>query len=317
MSFKSTIRKINAANKRAIRESERRRRELQRRQREVQKLQEFEAARLEVEIYENRVEVLKSIHKDCSETFNWELIKSEDPPFLPGETGHYEKEAREKLRNYKPGILDKMFNRSEVRKKLLEQEIQKAKEVDQQEYKNWQERIQLAKDVLTGDKDTYIRIIEELAPLNDINEIGSSISFSVLDSKTIEASVSVHSEDVIPNTIKSLTSTGKLSSKKMPKGQYNELYQDYVCGVVLRIARELFALLPIEVVYIHALADLLNTSTGHLEEQPILSVMIPRKTLERLNFDLIDCSDSMTNFKHNMQFSKTSGFKPVERITTA
>ncbi len=100
----------------------------------------------------------------------------------------------------------------------------------------------------------------------------------------------------------------------MPKGQYYELYQDYVCGCALRMAREMFALLPLQNVYIHALGEFLNTKTGHLDEGPVLSVQIPRATLEKLNFSKIDPSDSMTNFKYNMKFKKTQGFDFIEKL---
>jgi hypothetical protein len=47
----------------------------------------------------------------------------------------------------------------------------------------------------------------------------------------------------------------------------------------------------------------------------ILSVRIEKSRLETLNFETIDCSDAMQNFKHNMKFKKTKGFDPVEKLT--
>ncbi|PKN14311.1 MAG: hypothetical protein CVU67_06320, partial [Deltaproteobacteria bacterium HGW-Deltaproteobacteria-24] len=55
-------------------------------------------------------------------------------------------------------------------------------------------------------------------------------------------------------------------------------------------------------------------STGHEELLPIVSVLISKQKFESLNLNLIDSSDSMTNFIHNMDFKKASGFKAVERI---
>lgn len=100
----------------------------------------------------------------------------------------------------------------------------------------------------------------------------------------------------------------------MPKGRFYELYQDYVCSCILRVARELFALLPIEMVIIHAIGNLLNSKTGHLEDKPIISVATPRKTLETFNFEMLDPSDSMENFVHKMTFKKTKGFEAVEKL---
>ena len=101
----------------------------------------------------------------------------------------------------------------------------------------------------------------------------------------------------------------------MNKGKFNELYQDYICSCVLRVARELFALLPIENVFVTAIGELLNKQSGHIEEQPILSVNIPKNSLDKLNLGLIDPSDSMRNFVHNMDFKKTTGFNAVTRLS--
>ena len=100
----------------------------------------------------------------------------------------------------------------------------------------------------------------------------------------------------------------------MPKTRFYELYQDYVCGCVLRVARELFALLPIETSIITAVTPLLNSKTGHMEDQEILSAVIPRKTTEVLDFRYLDPSDSLENFVHNMNFRKTKGFAAVKTI---
>lgn len=108
---------------------------------------------------------------------------------------------------------------------------------------------------------------------------------------------------------------GKLSIKPIPKGKFYEIYQDYVCSSVLRVAREFYALLPADMLIITAMTDLLNTKTGHIEEQPILSAVIPRKTLKNLNFETLDPSDSMGNFVHQMNFKKTKGFSAIEPIT--
>ena len=100
----------------------------------------------------------------------------------------------------------------------------------------------------------------------------------------------------------------------MPKTRFSELYQDYVCSVVLRVGREIFALLPVEYVRISAIANMLNTQIGLMEEKPILSVIIKPETLNKINFHTVDPSDCMRNFVHSMKFKKTSGFEAVDKI---
>ena len=93
-----------------------------------------------------------------------------------------------------------------------------------------------------------------------------------------------------------------------------DIMQDYVCSCVLRIARDLFAILPVTTVLIHAQDSFIDTSIGNSVKQDILSVLITRDKMEIMDFDLIDPSDAMSNFIHNMKFLKTKGFQPITRI---
>lgn len=138
----------------------------------------------------------------------------------------------------------------------------------------------------------------------------------VSDELPTVATVGVASvEDIVPTEQKSLLASGKLSVKQMPKGRHNELYQDYVCGASLLVANTVLGMLPIPELIVTAKSEMLNTSTGHIEETPILSMFVPRATLARLNLGLVDASDAMSNFTHNMDFLKTKGFRSVEPVS--
>ncbi|WP_235369372.1 hypothetical protein [Pseudomonas fluorescens] len=96
--------------------------------------------------------------------------------------------------------------------------------------------------------------------------------------------------------------------------RFNELHQDYVCSCALRVGRELLAILPDDLVIVTALDNVLNSSTGHMEEQPILSVAFSRLTVDGLNLETIDPSDAMKNFVHTMSFKKGAGFSAVAAL---
>ena len=100
----------------------------------------------------------------------------------------------------------------------------------------------------------------------------------------------------------------------MPLPRRHQLHQDYVCGCALRVARELFALLPIGVVVATAFEDLLNPQTGQLEPHPLLSVAVPRGSVDRIRWEAVNPSDAMANFIHRMGFKKLLGLVPVVPI---
>lgn len=127
-------------------------------------------------------------------------------------------------------------------------------------------------------------------------------------------SFDVNVEKVIPEKALSLTKTGKLSEKNIPKTIFFDLYQDYVCSSALRISRDMFALLPVDNVFVHAYENQINPATGYQEKTPILSVKYDKITMNRLNFTNLDPSEALTNFQHNMNFRKTKGFGEVAVI---
>jgi hypothetical protein len=221
--------------------------------------------------------------------------------------------------------MSKLLGRAKRQREELSRALEEARKQDEREYEisvkdyerayaDWEEQQELAAGVLAGNREAFVDVINKMNPFSDIGELGSSVRFNVASTSLIEAHIQVNGERVVPSHIKALLKSGKLSVKEMPKSRFFELYQDYVCGCVLRVARELFALLPIEMAIVTAEGAILNASTGHMENRPILSVAIPRETLSKLNFDTLDPSDALSNFLHRMDFKKGRGFAAVERI---
>ena len=310
---------------RSVREAERARRELASQQKEAAKMQELERVQYKVKVYKNRIDCLLSIHKECGDIWDWETIKLSPPPTQPQRLNTYQKDAQTKLNEFKPSLCDKLFRRVDSKRNSLQQALERAKEIDEieyqieiqtytEDYQDWTATIDIAEKISTGSSEAYLEAIKHIDPFEDICDLGSSFEFKVPDKSTIEVRIQVNSENVIPSKIKSLLKNGQLSEKKMPKQQFYEIYQDYVCGCVLRTARELFALLPIELVIVTAVGKFLNTQTGNSEEKIVVSVAIPKSTLETLKFSCLDPSDSMSNFVHRMKFKKTQGFSSVEAI---
>ena len=325
MTLNSVLRSMAASARRAERESIRRQRENSLQMKQYAKQQEVEFAALEVEQFENRVALLKTMHQDCSIPWDWKRVNDSPPPEEPNKLDKYERIAVNNLNNYEPSFLDKLFRKIDKKISAFNEQITVSKNKDEVEYKNnlakyevdhkeWNEIRNLSAKILAGDITAYKEATEQVNPFSEISEIGSSIEFNVLSRDLIDITLNVNSSEAIPSEEKAQLKSGKLSIKEMPKAKFFELYQDYVCSCVLRVAREIFALLPLEKALITAVAELLNTKTGHLESQPILSVLIPKTTLDRLNFDSIDPSDSINNFKCNMSFKKTVGFDIVEKM---
>ena len=91
------------------------------------------------------------------------------------------------------------------------------------EHDAWQQEYDIAQGVLTGTGKAKLDAIKLIDPFTDISHLGTSIKFSIGETGLVEASLGVHGTRVIPSEVKSLLQSGKLSTKKMPAGKYNEL----------------------------------------------------------------------------------------------
>jgi hypothetical protein len=285
-----------AMNRAAVRHQ----RELQRQQKLIAKMQDAEKAAYEVQVYENHIDLLLSVHKECGEPYDWAEIGRSEPAPKPERLSANEDAAKLNLSSLKLGLSDKLLGRGDAKKKQLLDAIEEAKRQDerdyqealtsyQNEYEEWQTAKGLSTKILAGDMPAYIEAIKKVDPFSDINVLGSSYGITINSKSMLTATLNVNGENVIPTEIKSLTKSGKLSTKPMPKSRFLEYYQDYVCGSSLRVARELFALLPIDMVIVNAIGSLLNKQTGHLEDTPILSIAIPMCSPESISHLLLFC----------------------------
>ena len=325
MGWKGNVRSIGTAVRTAERNAKKRQKELERQQTQYKKMQALEQAAYEVDVYQNHIEVIQSTHKECSPPVDWNKISLSSQPKKPNKINTNEQKTRLALEAYKPGLIDRLFKQEEKKRKQFHEQLNEAIQLDEIHYKSqtshwkkesaeWEEMITIANALLSGKAEAKIEAIENLQPFSEISNIGSSLSISVYENGILEATINVHGTEIVPAEIKSLLKSGKLSVKSMPKSKFNEIYQDYVCSCALRVGNELFSTIPDNLVIVTAVDDLLNPQTGHLDEVPILSVAVSRNTINNLNLETLDPSDSMVNFKHNMIFKKTKGFEQVERI---
>lgn len=173
----------------------------------------------------------------------------------------------------------------------------------------------LAAGVISGDPGALQGALEEVDPFEELREVGVNLDVSFPGNGVAVVALTAHERTVIPEHQESLTTRGKLSSKKMPKGLGNEIYQDYLCGAALRACRELFAALPLEWIVATVHTDMLDLRTGHVGAAPVLSLVAPRRTVEGLRYEGLDPSEAMANFTCRMTFKKGTGMARIEPLT--
>ena len=320
----SFIRSAAVAGRRAQRSHQRRTREAAKDYKSQLKQEAISSAAKAVDKYEEYIDVLKSVHKDVSDTVDWAALLNEAAPAEPVLSNRNEKAANAHLLAFKPSFLDKIFGTSRKKIEKLTKKVEVAKQIDQTDFntlirqhkeslEEQQTLKRIAKGILENDIHSYRDAMDYFKPFSEISELGSKMDID-FTAHSVTLHLQVNSVSIIPNYILSLTSTGKLSRKNMSATKFNELYQDYVCSCILRVARETLAYLPVNLVVVNAIGEIYNSATGITKEEVIVSVAISPNKLNEINFDLIDPSDSMKNFICNMKFGKTTGFTPVQKI---
>lgn len=317
MGWRGTLRSLEAASRRAARDAERRHKA------HLRELELIEAEET-VLAYEEYLEKITTLHCDLEADVDWEELENADEPLAPTIDLSQFETANQNADNYKPNILVQLLGLTNQRSAKLRKKAADLKasaeakyrnelECYEKDYSDWQSLRQIARRIKEGDPKSFLSGLEKVGTFGEIEGLGASLEFRIDEQNTFHVELDVHSDDIIPDTKYSLLKSGRLSEKNMPKGEFNSLYQDYVCSALLRATHEVFGLLPVKNVIATAQDMLVNSATGHLEKQPLVSAFIPRETLETIKLESVDPSDCFKNFVHTMKFKKTQGFEPVER----
>lgn len=186
MSFSGMMRSLAAAERRRERESRRRQRELEKRQKEIARMEELERARYEVEVFENYLDVLMSIHKESGPVWDWSEIVSSSPPPRPERGTEYEISAKKNLEQFKPDVADKLLRRTESKRDALKEAVELAVKQDDDAYQDalrqheidlmeWNRFKELGSGILAGSVSQYVKAVEAINPFAELSDLGSSV----------------------------------------------------------------------------------------------------------------------------------------------
>lgn len=318
MGWRGTLRAIEASSRRAARDAERR-------DKAKRKEAELEYAESTATAFRDYLTQITTLHIADPATIDWHARATATEPKEPRRASHHEDQARNKLETYKPTFLARLLKLENRRRISLQNAIDAAAEQDktdfaelseryEQAHATWKDNKDIAERLLAGDATAFINAIRTANRFEQISDIGTKIEVRVTDDRGIYFDLNVMSEEVVPSEKYTLLQSGRLSTREMPKGEFFELYKDYVCSCLLRVAVEAFATIPIKSVVVTALDEMINPKNGLLEKQALVSAFIPKETLDKLNLKNVDPSDAMQNFLHNMNFKKTRGFEPVNAV---
>ena len=148
----------------------------------------------------------------------------------------------------------------------------------------WKFYKSIASKILKGDIDAYLDVIEYAKPLDDLLDFGGEFEFGTDSSGMMEIEFRIKSEDIIESK------------------EGDNVFCDYVCATVIRVARDILALLPVGIVIVHAMRD----------NQTVLSVLFNRAEMNKVNF-MNQPQKIINRFKHNLKCAEGI-MNPVDRV---
>lgn len=270
----------------------------------------------EVRAFEDDIALITTLHyyEDYPRGIDWSEVKEEAEPFEKGQPGPNTKDALAHIKMNKPGLIKRIFAKDAFKdesSKILEE----AKEMDEELYKAWENNKKIADGILNEDRENYLEALEEIGMSEELGFYIQGMDFSYTDDNSLKVELSLSVDSFIPEEYKTLTPTGKLSVKKYTKTDYYEIANQFVSGLVLRVSRNLFNLLPIEDVLVNVWEIEQNKYSKVEERKRVLSILVDRQTFEEISLDKVNPFDALEYFRHEVRFVKTRGFNDVNELS--
>jgi len=163
---------------------------------------------------------------------------------------------------------------------------------DSYNIETWNMYHRVAGQILSGNIDAYLDLIYSVNPLNDLTEYAGSFEFGTDNPQSMAVVFEVND-----SALEDLRNTNQ-------KSEYNQIFLDYVCSVCIRIARDIFALLPVKKVLINA----------QYNDKTIVSVIFDKEHMSKIRYGFIDSSETLAQFEHNMNFDSINGFSEIKEL---
>lgn len=290
-------RELERAQARAAKEEARRRKEEQKEIARQAAEAERAAAAAEVQAFESHLATLTGAHKIRPKFFNWHAQHFSLPPHPPAfHAKHHLREAAETM------LLTREYERLEERLSAAwskdEQAYYESYATYQERYERWARLKVVAQQIHDGGANALAEAQAELEAQGLAHAVTTGVVLQPYDARRLYVALRVAGRDITPEEVKTLTQSGKVSVKPMPKNRAREIYEDHLCSRCLAAGRHLFATLPLSEMIVTAYAPIVSTISGNETDVAVVSVHFTKEGFGALNFDELDPSDALQSFRH-------------------
>jgi hypothetical protein len=279
----------------------------------------------EVRRFENYLALLTTVHIDCGPARDWKVVVMAAPPSEPVwvESESREAIARSALASDRPGFFERLLGAHTGVIARLEAAVHEARAADRDEreralaahreaFEAWSTQTRLAQGVLGLELNACRAALEQAGAFDELPMLGAIVGLVAIEQPHATLVHRIEDPDVVPRRQVDLAANGKLATRDMAAAFRDALFKEHVCSCTLRIAREVFAALPVAIVSVHA--ELSRRDAGGDQPPPaaILGVQFERAAFGRLSFDAIQPAAAIASFPHRMSFHGAGGREAIE-----
>jgi hypothetical protein len=276
-------------------------------------------------MYQSYVALMVTIHQDCGLPVDWaaKAVAPEPPVVAP--TQRRETAARQALDAHRPSIFSRLLGRAEKKAQLLRYALDEARRNDVREneqaaadYKKrcelWALEKSTAAGVLAKNPDVYRGALDLANPFIELKEFRMRISLPSVAADAVTVECLIEDLELVPNSFLEMMPSGYVNSTAIELDLYWGLHRKFACSCALRVAREVFNLLPVDKVIVNIKDNKFDLETSIISYPIIFSVQFVRDLIVNVDFSDLDATYAVKAFDHRMTFNPTKGFKPVEPI---
>lgn len=267
--------------------------------------------------YETTIEALTGAHRLPFVRRDWYKLATMPDVLAPKRHSGSEDAARATLDAYSPGWFARTFKREAKQRAALADAVAEASRRDEAEYRSRLEAaarqnadIAEARRIVGGDPDTMVAVLERDSTLGQLPFSVEGLDTVFIDGRLIAFVDGLDLEDM-PEESVSLLKSGKASFKPLAASKRHELHREAICSAAVRVAIEILAILPIEVVEVVMLSDLLDRGSGHIDSLPVLYLRAAAQALDTLNLARTEGAALVERLGGHMDWSRRDGFRAI------
>lgn len=178
-------------------------------------------------------------------------------------------------------------------------------------------KLDFVKKAVAGEPEAMERFIGEVL-MDIVWPRETVVSFEFQEAGTYLAfDVDLPEVADMPNKTATAPQRGyKLTVKDIGPTNIQKLYAKHVHSIAFRLIGEAFGMLPtVQRVTLSGYSQRSSKATGHVEDEYLLSVNVPRADWERINFsklDSLDVIEALARFDIKRDMTKTGIFKAIQ-----